>query len=182
VARVEVLFEGYGADRVASTVSVVWDGPVVAVIDPGMVPDRRVILEPLARQGISPKDVTDVVISHHHPDHTINIALFPEARVHDNWAIYERDVWTARQAEGFRLADSLWLIETPGHTPQDITILADTADGVVAFTHLWWGREAKTDRLAWDLGRLMEGRDRVRELATLIVPGHGEPFPVSEAP
>jgi glyoxylase-like metal-dependent hydrolase (beta-lactamase superfamily II) len=27
--------------------------------------------------------VTDVVFSHHHLDHTVNAALFPAARIHD---------------------------------------------------------------------------------------------------
>ena len=48
-----------------------------------MVSGVAVILDPLAALGIAPGDVTDVVISHHHPDHTVNIALFPNADVHD---------------------------------------------------------------------------------------------------
>ncbi len=182
MADVDLLFTGYGGHGVASTVSLIRDGSLIAVVDPGMVPDRAVILDPLGPLGLEPEDVTDVIVSHHHPDHTINIALFPRAKVHDHWAIYERDQWTSRPAEGFRLSESVWLIETPGHTPQDITTLAETPDGVLAFTHLWWGKKAVTDRLAWDLDRLMAGRDRVRGLATTIIPGHGEPFPVSEAP
>ncbi|MFQ5966963.1 MAG: MBL fold metallo-hydrolase [Acidimicrobiia bacterium] len=182
MASVEVLFTGYGGEGVASTVSLIRDGSLIAVVDPGMVPDHRAILDPLAALELRPEEVTDVVISHHHPDHTMNIALFPRARVHDHWATYERDQWTSRPAEGFRLSDHVWLVETPGHTPQDITTLAETDNGVFAFTHLWWGRQAVTDRLAWDLDQLMAGRDRIRELATVIVPGHGEPFPVSEAP
>ncbi len=50
--------------------------------------------------------MTDVVLSHHHPDHTINAALFPSARYHDHWAIYQDDVWTSRDAEGFELSPS----------------------------------------------------------------------------
>ncbi|NIR41816.1 MAG: MBL fold metallo-hydrolase, partial [Actinobacteria bacterium] len=69
------------------------DDGLVAVVDPGMVPDRSAILEPLAAFGVAPEDVTDVVLSHHHPDHTMHIALFPHVRVHDYWAVYERDVW-----------------------------------------------------------------------------------------
>jgi glyoxylase-like metal-dependent hydrolase (beta-lactamase superfamily II) len=30
--------------------------------------------------GPQASDMTDVVSSHHHPDHTVNAALFPEAR------------------------------------------------------------------------------------------------------
>ncbi|MDQ1634616.1 MAG: hypothetical protein QOJ32_1425, partial [Frankiaceae bacterium] len=79
-ARLDVLFTGYVGERVAGTVSLVRDGDGaterVIVVDPGMVPSRLAILEPLAALGVEPGDVTDIVISHHHPDHTVNIALF----------------------------------------------------------------------------------------------------------
>jgi glyoxylase-like metal-dependent hydrolase (beta-lactamase superfamily II) len=60
---------------------------VIAVVDPVRVAGRRLILDPIARLDIRPEDVTDVVFCHHRPDHTLNAALFPQARVHDHWAI-----------------------------------------------------------------------------------------------
>ena len=77
-AQVDVLTAGYVGDRVASTVVLVRDGDLVAVVDPGMVADRARILDPLAALGVAPEAVTDVVFSHHHPDHTVNAALFRE--------------------------------------------------------------------------------------------------------
>ena len=71
-ARLDVLFTGYAADRVAGTVSLIRDGDRVIVVDPGMVPARAAILDPLEELGVSPHDVTDVVLSHHHPN-TINL-------------------------------------------------------------------------------------------------------------
>jgi glyoxylase-like metal-dependent hydrolase (beta-lactamase superfamily II) len=182
-ARFEVLNVGYGHDRVASTVSFVEEGAFRAVIDPGMVASRDAILKPLARRGIRPEDITDVILSHHHPDHTVNCALFPRARVHDYWAVYEGDVWTSRPAEKVLLAPSVMLLETPGHTPQDITTLVGTSAGVVACTHLWWSSEGPTpDPLATDNGLIRTHRRRVLGLAGTIVPGHGAPFvPATEA-
>jgi len=179
MASVDVLFEGYVGARVAGTVTLLRDGESVVVVDPGMVPKRGAILHPLSRLGVAPHQITDVVLSHHHPDHTINIALFPEARVHDHWAIYHRDVWTARPAENFSLSPGIRLIETPGHTPQDITTLVETAEGTVALTHLWWHATAESDPLAADLDELHRQRARVLALADLIIPGHGAPFAVT---
>ncbi|HEV2457740.1 MAG TPA: hypothetical protein VGS80_05195 [Ktedonobacterales bacterium] len=120
---------------------------------------------------------TDVVFSHHPPDHTLNAALFPNARVHDYWAIYQGDRWESRPAEGYQLAPSIRLIETPGHTPQDITTLVGTSEGIVALTHLWWhARGPAEDPLAADMAALHAGRARVLRVAALIVPGHGAPF------
>lgn len=183
-AEVHVLFEGYVGEHTASTVALVRDGDATLVVDPGMVPSRAAILDPLRRLGVDPDDVTDVVFSHHHPDHTLNAALFPAARFHDHWATYQHDLWTDRKAEGAVLSPSVRLIETPGHTPQDVTTLADTADGVVAFTHLWWSADGPPeDPYAQDAAALHAGRRRVLEIASLIVPGHGAAFaPTADTP
>src|SRR6202012_1007010 len=138
-AQVDVLTAGYAElPRVASTVVLIRDGDAVIIVDPGMVSDRSLILDPLARLGVDPASMTDVLFSHHHPDHTVNAALFPEVRIHDFWAIYERDGWTMPPADGFELSPSVSLMTTPGHTAQDITTLAQTDRGLVACTHLWW--------------------------------------------
>jgi glyoxylase-like metal-dependent hydrolase (beta-lactamase superfamily II) len=177
MADFHLLSAGYGGERVASTVSLVTSGRSLIVIDPGMVSSRSVILDPIRRLGYSPEEVTDVVVSHHHPDHTINIALFPDARVHDHWAIYKDDEWESRPAEGFEVAPDVTLWETPGHTPQDITTIVRTGSDVIAFTHLWWYRTAPfDDPLCTHPDLLHECRERVLQSATLIVPGHGEPF------
>ena len=180
-AQVHILFNGYADERVASTVAFVRDGDVRIIIDPGMVPNPSVILEPLAALGESPATITDVVFSHHHPDHTLNAALFPNARFHDYWAIYKDDVWESRPAERFDVSPSIRLIETPGHTPQDITTLVGTGDGVFAFTHLWWSANGPAeDPLATDSAALHINRMRVLQIATKIVPGHGAPFTPNE--
>jgi glyoxylase-like metal-dependent hydrolase (beta-lactamase superfamily II) len=172
-----VLFEGYSEPGVASTVGYVRDGRAKIVIDPGMVPSPRSILNPLSRLGVEPRRITDVIFSHHHPDHTLNAALFPNARFHDYWAIYKGDRWDSRPAEGYELSPHVRLLETPGHTPQDITTLVQGPEGVVAFTHLWWGPDAPAeDPLAADPARLHQNRKRVLGLAHLIVPGHGRAF------
>ncbi|MDJ0925214.1 MAG: MBL fold metallo-hydrolase [Acidimicrobiia bacterium] len=181
MAQVDILFEGYAGDRVAGTVSLVRDGESVVVIDPGMVPDRSVILDPLSRLGVRPEAVTDVIISHHHPDHTMNIALFPHIRVHDHWATYEGDNWTTRPAEGVEISPHIALMETPGHTPQDITTVVRSEDEVYAFTHLWWNSASPNDPRATLPELLQPNRDRVLEVASVIVPGHGAPFAAESA-
>ncbi len=177
MAEFQLLTAGYGGDRVASTVSLVVSEASLVVIDPGMVSSRSVILDPIHRLGYAPEQVTDVVVSHHHPDHTINIALFPEARVHDHWAIYHGDSWDSRPAEGYEVAPDVTLWETPGHTAQDITTMVRSGADMIAFTHLWWYRTAPyDDPLSTHPDLLHECRERVLRSATLIVPGHGEPF------
>jgi glyoxylase-like metal-dependent hydrolase (beta-lactamase superfamily II) len=104
-ASVFVLHEGYvGRDgddeRVAGTVTLILDGDAVIVVDPGMVASREALLPALTACGPQAGDVTDVVFSHHHPDRTVNAALFPAARIHDHWAMYVADRWVDRDADG----------------------------------------------------------------------------------
>jgi glyoxylase-like metal-dependent hydrolase (beta-lactamase superfamily II) len=176
-ARLDVLFTGYAADRVAGTVSLIRDGDRVIVVDPGMVPTRAAILGPLAEIGVSPGDVTDVVLSHHHPDHTVNIALFGEVPVHDFQAIYHRDSWEERAADGVHLTPSVRLLVTPGHTPQDLSVLVGTVEHVIVLTHLWWTDQGPlTDPYAPDPDVLQAQRERILAVADLVVPGHGPAF------
>src|SRR5260370_1257129 len=79
-AEFHVLFTGYLGQHTASTVAFVRDGQTRAIVDPGMAPNHAAILDPLAALGVAPQDVTDVIFSHHHPDHTLTAALFPAAR------------------------------------------------------------------------------------------------------
>ncbi|MFI5199211.1 MAG: MBL fold metallo-hydrolase, partial [Candidatus Limnocylindrales bacterium] len=81
MASVHLLHAGYAGDRVASSVVLVLDGDARIIVDPGMVARRSLILEPLAGLGIAPDSISHVFLSHHHPDHTINVALFPAAEV-----------------------------------------------------------------------------------------------------
>jgi len=176
-ATLDVLTAGYVGDRVASTVVLLRDGDAVVVVDPGMVADRSLILDPLAALGVSPADVTDVVLSHHHPDHTLNAALFLRARVHDHWATYRDDIWDSRPAEGLEIAPAIRLIATPGHTPEDITTLVGTGTGIAALTHAWWSAQGPAeDPYAPDAAVLAASRGRILAVADLVVPGHGAPF------
>jgi glyoxylase-like metal-dependent hydrolase (beta-lactamase superfamily II) len=121
--------------------------------------------------------VTDVVFSHHHPDHTVNAAMFPAARIHDHWAIYDGDLWQSRDAEGAELSPSIKLIATPGHTDQDISTVAATADEVYVCTHAWWGAAGPADDpYSPDQAVLSASRRRILDIATVIIPGHGPSF------
>ena len=181
-ASVHVLHEGYAGrdgddERVAGTVTLIIDGPAVIVVDPGMVASRAALLAALAGHGPQATDVTDVVFSHHHPDHTVNAALFPAARIHDHWAVYAGDRWIDRDADGAELAPSVRLLRTPGHTAQDISTVASAPDDVFACTHAWWTADGPADDpLGSDAAALHLSRDLLLSFATVIVPGHGPAF------
>jgi glyoxylase-like metal-dependent hydrolase (beta-lactamase superfamily II) len=180
VTSVHLLHAGYAAERCASSVALVRDGDARIVVDPGMVARRSLILDPLAALGVAPEAVTHVFLSHHHPDHTVNIALFPNAEVVDFWARYRDDLWLDHEGDGYRLAPNCELWLTPGHTEEDATLVVTADDGVYAMTHLWW-REDRTpdlDPLCSDQAAIERGRARVLAAADIVIPGHGPAFRV----
>jgi glyoxylase-like metal-dependent hydrolase (beta-lactamase superfamily II) len=182
-ASFDILVTGSLGPHVIGTCSLVRDGDAVIAIDPGLSPSQAAILDPLAALGVDPAQVTDVVLSHHHPDHALNVALFPAARVHDHWAIYDfAGRWDDVDCEGRVLAQSIHLIRTAGHSPEDLSTVVGTPDGVVVLTHLWWTDATPVeDPYAPDPAALHASRARVLGFADLIVPGHGAPFAPSEA-
>jgi glyoxylase-like metal-dependent hydrolase (beta-lactamase superfamily II) len=179
-ARVDILLRGSLTDPdggVASTCSLIRDGDRAMVVDPGMAESPAAILGPLAVLGLGAGDVTDVVISHHHPDHTINVGLFPNAAVHDFWATYRGTVWEDADADRRELSPSVRLLRVPGHTAEDIATVVGTPDATVVLCHLWWTADGPAeDPVAEDPDALHASRARVLDIADRIVPGHGAAF------
>jgi len=121
-----------------------------------------------------------LIYSHHHPDHTINIALFPNAEVVDFWARYIGDQWLDMPGDGYHLSPNAELWLTPGHTDEDASLIVHADDGVYAMTHLWWhaDRGPEIDPYADDQDAINAGRQRVLAVADVVIPGHGGPFRV----
>ncbi|MBI3330206.1 MAG: MBL fold metallo-hydrolase [Nitrospinae bacterium] len=190
---VTVLIEGYvkaiegrqlipgatedGARNVAGTVTLIQDDHAIVVTDPGMVTERTLIVDALKKEGISPENVTHVFISHHHPDHTVNIALFPNAEVVDFWATYKGDLWQDHAAE-YDIVPGITVLRTPGHTEEDASLIVRTDAGTYVLTHLWWLEDMTPgiDPLAWDQGKLEASRTKILAIADWIIPGHGKMF------
>jgi len=181
MATLDILHVGYTGDRVGSTVVLVRDRDAAIVVDPGMVPARERILDPLRAAGLSPEAVTHVFVSHHHPDHTLNVALFPNAELVDFASRYRDDLWLDHDGDGYRLSPRSQIWQTPGHTDQDASLIVEADDGLYAMTHCWWhtDRTPEVDPFCRDPAVLEASRRRLLESVDVIVPGHGAPFRVT---
>jgi glyoxylase-like metal-dependent hydrolase (beta-lactamase superfamily II) len=182
MTSVHLLHAGYADDRVGSSITLIRDGDALIVADPGMVSNRSKILEPLEALGVAANDVSHVFLSHHHPDHTLNIALFPNAEVVDFWARYRDDLWLDHEGDGYRLSSKTQLWLTPGHTEEDATLIVEADDATYALTHLWWfaDRTPDIDPLGADQAAIEAGRERVLAAADIVIPGHGPAFRVRD--
>lgn len=102
-----------------------------------MVTNRSLITNSLKEHNISADSVTHIFISQNHPDHIVNIGLFPNTEVIDFWAKYKNDVWEVHP-DNYKIVPGITVMKTPGHTKEDASLIIKTAKGVYAFTHLWW--------------------------------------------
>jgi glyoxylase-like metal-dependent hydrolase (beta-lactamase superfamily II) len=183
MATVDVLVTGHvehtdAGNSVHPTISLVRDGDLVIVVDPGILSDPSLLTIALQSHGFSPADVTHVFVTHHHIDHTRNIGMFPSAKVVDVDSVYDGSLWLEHDGDDYHLSDDIRVIETPGHAAECAALLVTTAEGVVALTHTWWFADMTPveDPLAWDQAALELSRSRVLELADIVVPGHGPAF------
>ena len=84
---VDIIVCGYPGKSVChgslgwSTIAMVRYRERVALVDVGSFGQRRLLIERLAEHGIRPADVTDVLLSHSHYDHSVNWTLFRDARI-----------------------------------------------------------------------------------------------------
>lgn len=176
----------------------------VVVVDPGFTNNRRAIVAALntveingVGLGLTATDVTDVFFSHHHPDHTANAALFPNAKLVDFWATYDGDLWADHPDNHF-IARGIKVIRTPGHTYEDASLVVNTGAGVVVFSHVWWfwspgftapdgtefplGAAPAQDPIGANQLQLDASRELILSSGTggqapdCIIPGHGAPF------
>ena len=191
MADYQILSEGYDAReprgwRASPTTVLMRDGGNLLLADPGSNPQR--LRAALAAAGIAPDAIDLIFLTHCHPDHFLNIRLFPDTPVMDSYAVNEHDL--VRPHRG-RLPDgyTCTLLPTPGHSPDHCALLIPTEQGMVAVAGdaIWWcnGEEQNCDRatilgkrdpFAVDRAQLRASREALLAAADLIIPGHGRPF------
>lgn len=142
--RVDVLVQGYPGKSVChgglgwSTIALLRGEGRVILVDVGAFGIRKELERQLAAHGVSAGDVTDVVLTHAHYDHSVNYTLFPAAtvwigRTELEWArhvppgfnplpeLYVRDMASSARVrlieDGQTFLPFLTAIAAPGHTP-----------------------------------------------------------------
>ena len=137
-----------------STIALLRLAERVVLIDTGAFGARKAIHAGLARAGLTPADVTDVLLTHAHYDHSINWVLFPKARIHIgqvemDWALplwgdpVLPELYVRALAESPRLAliadgdtvlPGIQAIRAPGHTPGCLVFRLDGEHRRVVFS------------------------------------------------
>jgi len=192
MAEVKVLIEGYAREEddafVASpTTTLIRDGGKTILVDPGA--NSQKLLDALSKEGLQPQDIDIVFITHYHPDHILNIRLFPGKDIYDGGIIWRDD--KEIEYEGKIPDTNVEVIQTPGHADEHCSLLVETDEGKVLVNAdvFWWmdDEEQKIDReslmnkeddYANNMEKLKESRKKALEIADYIIPGHGKKFKV----
>lgn len=194
MAEVKVLVEGYAREEedvffASPTSTLIKDNGKLILVDPGT--NEKLLLEALEKEGLKPEDMDIIFLSHYHPDHLLNIRLFPGKDIYDGGTIWRGD--KEIEYEGKIPNTNVEVIQTPGHADEHCSLLVETDKGkiVVAADVFWWmdNEEKKTDReslmqreddFANNKDVLMESRKKLLEIADYIIPGHGKMFKVEK--
>ena len=193
--KVKILIEGYATKQkdgwiASSTTTLIEDSGKKIIVDPGI--NRKLLLNKLKAESLTPKDIDIVFMTHYHPDHIFLCSIFENALVVDGDTIYKDDKET--EYEGNIPGTILKVILTPGHAHEHASILAETKEGkvVVAADLFWWTDKQKqrtdnleelinrSDPFVKDMQALKTSRKKVLEIADFIIPGHGKMFKVKK--
>ena len=206
--EIEVLLAGYifntdQANLGLSTVALI-RGEVLTVVDVAHHGRRAQLIEQLRERDLIPADIGRVVLTHAHWDHCQNTDIFPDAEIviHEKELEYTRNPRAGDNATARYFADTLnghkvrvvtgetelepgvTLIETPGHTRGHVSLMVETASGLVCI-----GGDAVSDAgtvgrgvpglIFWSEDEARESVKKVLEATQVVYPGHDRPFRVS---
>ncbi len=158
------------------------------IVDPGI--NKTLLLEKLAENDLSVRDIDYVFISHYHIDHIFLCALFENATFFDGGTVYKDD--SEVDFENTLPDTNIELIATPGHAYEHTSLIVPTEDlgtVVVAADVFWWTDDDVQDTspaalmnhkdpFTKDADALLESRKKILEIADWIIPGHGKMFKI----
>jgi N-acyl homoserine lactone hydrolase len=189
-----------------STVVVLRGHGRVCLVDAGSMSMRKLVIDRLSARGLSPKDVTDLILTHSHHDHSVNWTLFSHARIligqtELDWAVnepwgetpvpelYVRELrsWPTLHAvkDGEEVIPGITAHLAPGHTPGCLVYVLKGEKRDVIFT----GDAAKnraemvsgTTDMTYDAAVSKSTIEMIWKLwrerpGTVLVPGHDLPM------
>lgn len=186
--KVIVLIPGYaewsgpGKQHAAGTVTLI-TGQTNVIVDTGIPTQKRQIVAKLEENGLKPRDIDVVVITHGQSDHVGNNNLFPRAKF-----ILDTDVSTGDEysvhdfhEDAFHIDKGIYAIATPGHTEHDISVVVETENGTVVVVGDTFEREGDWQDKSWEAWskkkeEQRKSREKILRIAHFIVPGHGDIF------
>lgn len=182
-------WEGYASQRACGTITLV-KSQKNCIVDLGIPSDKETIVRELKKNGLTPKDIEIVILTHSDIDHIGNLNLFPNATFIGGNDVIEGDHFKEFFKDKYTVDEQVNIIHTPGHDQRSISVLVKTGKGLVAITGdlFEYDNDWKTvdTSEAWepwsqDKGLQQKSRVKIWQMADYIVPGHGDLFKVDKS-
>lgn len=210
--EIDIIVHGYPGKTVChgplgfSTIVLVRHKDRLALVDVGGFGQRLLLIDRLAKRGLKHEQVTDVLLTHSHFDHSINWLLFKEASIvisgeEMRWALaqpwgetyvpelYVRELGESPQlrtvGDGETVFPGITAHRAPGHTPGSLVYVLDAGDRDVVFTgDACKNRAELVSRAAdmtYDKAVTRQSMDAIwsfwsRRPGSILVPGHDLPM------
>lgn len=194
MSEIIILIAGYarpikGGYLASPSTVLIKDSGKLILVDPGA--NAKLLLQALKKEKIKPADIGIIFLTHYHPDHILNIRLFPKADIYDSDTIYRDDqeiFYNGKNIPG----TAIKIITTPGHAYEHASLIVKTKEGVYAIAGdvFWWDDRDKPkmdkktllnlkDEFVKDKKALRQSRLKLLKTADYIIPGHGDKFQVT---
>jgi N-acyl homoserine lactone hydrolase len=158
---VDIIVSGFPGKSVChgglgwSTIALIHSGSRLGIVDTGSFGMRKLLMKGLAGRGLTPKDVSDVLLTHSHYDHSVNWTLFLHARImigaeelawslDQPWGetpvpelyVRELDRWPTlvRVRDGDEVFPRMRARVAPGHTPGCLVFVMEGTGCDLIFT------------------------------------------------
>ncbi len=185
---VEILVEGFslreasGIWHISSNIILVRDEGVLLLVDLGAPDQQQNLLDALHHLGITPGDIDVIVLTHLHIDHVGALGLFPDTNI----IVPEGTATGSRlrfcNPTTLRPSPHSFVLRVPGHTANDIALGLHGDDGtttVVAGDLFPLDLNPDSPVTAASPAALAASRQRVLDMADVIITGHGPILTVS---
>ena len=193
LATVKVLLRGYfkwlglGKEefKASSTVTLIQDNGINILVDTGGGEVEKKLIQTLKKQGLDPKDINYVILTHHHLDHTANKHLFKNSIITDWLTSYKKNKFVVDYdilTKGRNIiTPNVSIKSTPGHAMDEGSVIVVTEKGIVAIAgDLFFNDQSERNIFIHDKKDFEKSRQEILKLADYIVPGHGGIFEVKK--
>src|SRR4030043_1548767 len=172
-------------------------GEVTVLIDPGHSRHVPNLFHQMEGDGISPEEISLIILTHSHPDHfegleafldkPVKIAMHPEEErylLESGKLLFEmmrqplpkfRIDFYLKEGKLPRGGNRFDILQTPGHSPGSLSIYWPERKALFTGDVVFNGGIGRTDFPEGDPKALMESIERLSQLETeMLLPGHGE--------
>jgi len=210
--RIDIIVHGFPGKSVChgplgfSTIALIRRDDRVGLVDVGGFGQRLLLLDRLAELGLTPGDVTDVLLTHSHYDHSINWVTFDNANIaigrdEMKWALeqptgrtyvpelymqaLQRSPRLCAVTDGEEVFPGITAHATPGHTPGSLVFVLQAGERDVVFTgDACKNRAELVSRAAdmtYDADVTRQSMESIwsywsRRPGSILVPGHDLPM------